>query len=341
MTLSDQALHDLALPLNPARVEALPAGHPAAGKPYLPGDDVIRRANEIFGFAGWSFSAGQPFALAQGDADGKGTVWAAMGRVTVGEASYEDMGTNTQSGWGAHAIEMSAKGAVTDAVKRCLTYLGDQFGLVLRDKDLTPEQLAAAWKGAQAPAPPQTSGDLVQVEIVLNASKNHSDATAILSRLLGVERVTKKAIGEYMIANGLIAPGLLARMAEERKRSGSQTASQPAQPAQGAKPAAETADAQYAWLPGLQALRKRDFVAVDNEAIGAVVDAKDVGLMAAIDRWIFANGPTDDVYGRARELLILAGKWRLDHLPAREPSGVAPAGGKSGSFSERVRGDGR
>lgn len=161
MSLSERSLHELALPLNPERVVPLPDGHPAAGMPYLPIDDVVSRANEIFGFGGWSTDlVGQPYLLAPGEADGKHEVWAAVVRVTIPAtgASYTDIGTNARSGRGPAALEMSVKGAVSDGVKRCLVYLGDQFGLVLRDKEADRATLHAHWQAAMqrdgaAPAP--------------------------------------------------------------------------------------------------------------------------------------------------------------------------------------------
>jgi len=138
-----ETLAKLKAPLDPSRVATIPDG-PAKGSPYLPGHDVIRTANELFGFGNWGFELVSPPWAERGESKG-GTlyvVWLAMGRVFLrGGYSFADLGSNQQSGPGAAAVEMSIKGAVTDSLKRCLMHLGDQFGLVLYDKETKRAEL--------------------------------------------------------------------------------------------------------------------------------------------------------------------------------------------------------
>lgn len=163
--LSENAIAELRKPLDPRRVTTMQSG-PAVGVPYLTAWDCIERANEIFGPAGWSFDlVGTPWVIesgVQGNASTKYEVWAAMGRVTVAGASYSDIGTNVRSGEGSGGLEMAVKGAVSDALKRCLRLLGDQFGLVLYDKSLGRTDLEAMYQESQqttttppSPAPHQ------------------------------------------------------------------------------------------------------------------------------------------------------------------------------------------
>lgn len=154
------ALHAaLSAPLDPARVKVGEIG-PLSGVPYLDGEDVIRTANEIFGFGGWGFRVlGLPIKLESGTYK-NGTayeVWAVAGELTVtGCEPVSDVGSNIRSGTGPEGLEMSYKGAATDCLKRCLVRYGDQFGLVLRDKDTSGadiRQQRAEWEAQQgAPA---------------------------------------------------------------------------------------------------------------------------------------------------------------------------------------------
>ena len=108
------------------------------GVDYLEGHDVIRRANELFGYGNWGYEViGQPYAIEEGASKG-GTpyqVWVCAVRLTVRDGfSILEYGTNTRSGTGSDGLEMAFKGCITDGVKRCLKAFGDQFGLVLYHK---------------------------------------------------------------------------------------------------------------------------------------------------------------------------------------------------------------
>lgn len=148
--LSEETMRQLDVPLNPNLISVLQAG-PASGEPYLETFVVISEANAVFGVGGWGFVLdGPPFILAKGDdpsKPGKNDVWAAIGRVTLaGGESHGDMGTNTQSGPGPAAVEMAAKGSVSDCLKRCMTHLADRLGLVLRDKQTNRAEIERRWR---------------------------------------------------------------------------------------------------------------------------------------------------------------------------------------------------
>lgn len=166
---SDSQLAQLRSPLDPSRIKE----RAESGKTfsYLDGEDVIRTANRIFGFGMWSSEAleltqtSQQFMgiaykdggksvrplgnlgdLQSGEKAGYTVGWLARVQVTVRhyddgnsawlEARYTDVGhgdgINMPSLAGAN--EFAAKEATTDALKRCLRFLGDQFGLTLWDK---------------------------------------------------------------------------------------------------------------------------------------------------------------------------------------------------------------
>jgi len=129
---------------------------------YLASHHVIAEANRIFGFGNWAtevmslkqvdrteyekppYKAGDPpkqmisisflchtkLTIQQGDRS----------------VSHEDTGFgNGVAGANAYGIgsciELASKEAVTDALKRCLRYYGDKFGLSLYDKDNAPMTL--------------------------------------------------------------------------------------------------------------------------------------------------------------------------------------------------------
>lgn len=125
--------------LNHERIVTFSSG-PQRGIKYLEGHDVIVAANRIFGYGNWGYRlVGQPWVLEDGTQGQNGTpyqVWAAAVELTItGCHPILELGTNTRQGAGSASLEMAIKGAVTDGMKRCLKNFGDQFGLVLYDKD--------------------------------------------------------------------------------------------------------------------------------------------------------------------------------------------------------------
>mgnify|MGYP001073466601 CR=1 FL=1 len=125
---------------------------------YLASFHVIAEANRIFGFDAWD---SEILSLSQVDKteyekppykagdDPKQMIsisYLCKLRVTVkageNQVIREDVGFgngvagNTAYGIGS-CIELASKEAVTDALKRCMRYFGDKFGLTLYDKDNT------------------------------------------------------------------------------------------------------------------------------------------------------------------------------------------------------------
>jgi len=104
---------------------------------YIEGHHVIREANRIFGFDGWSLDV-KPLDVKNCGTNAKGNVvYHAMAMVTVMALGVAR--TDVGSGIGIaksepDAIESATKEAVTDAMKRALRTFGDQFGNALYDK---------------------------------------------------------------------------------------------------------------------------------------------------------------------------------------------------------------
>ena len=155
----DGTVRELDQPLDPSRVATM------RGAKYLEGFDVIQRANEVFGYGAWGVEITKdPYCIEKGEQGQNNTpyeVWAAHIRLQIiGALPIEEIGTNVRQGKGADGLEMSIKGAVTDALKRAFHHYGNQFGLSLYDKSpeaQRPTQQARPQTQAQRGGSPATS----------------------------------------------------------------------------------------------------------------------------------------------------------------------------------------
>lgn len=153
-------LTKLAAPLDPNRVKHR-EGSGGRSLSYLEGHDVIRTANEVFGIGGWGYVVNdltcigtEPFErkdFKTGETKkGIRVGYRALVMARIGEVSFEEVGYGDAQEYNGSTItphELASKEAVTDALKRALKNLGDQFGLVLYDK-FAPEH-----NGRNATAP--------------------------------------------------------------------------------------------------------------------------------------------------------------------------------------------
>ena len=142
MNLDQQRL--LGEPLDASRIKQRSKG---AGPKlsYLETHDVIRAANEIFGFGKWGHEVTELRALepiAVHNSDQKAGICVGYvcvvrltveGCVPVSGVGYGD-GTEYRESAAVTAHELAAKEAESDALKRALKNYGDQFGLALYDK---------------------------------------------------------------------------------------------------------------------------------------------------------------------------------------------------------------
>ena len=173
-TQADRALWELRQPLDMSHVKRRQA--PGNGSlPYMEGCEVIERANAIFDFA-WSFDLlAEPKILRWNkavmtwnqqercnrpslDANGNpqieevGIVYV-TGKVTVilgGQPySHADLGRCVFSGDTPEALDMALAGSATDCLKRCFRQLGEQFGSMFYDRDITQNTATLSPKGRQ------------------------------------------------------------------------------------------------------------------------------------------------------------------------------------------------
>ena len=100
---------------------------------YVESWHVIKEANRIFGFDGWSSETLETSLVAE---DSKCVSYIAKVRITVGNVIREGTGAgHGRMGGIGDKHESAIKEAESDARKRCLMQFGDSFGLSLYDKD--------------------------------------------------------------------------------------------------------------------------------------------------------------------------------------------------------------
>lgn len=170
--LANEIVAALGEPLDPNRVRRR-AGRGGGKFEYLAGHDVKRQLNRIFGFGGWKTKRISNVLIEAVEVKGKGdtTGWHVGYQATAEVSvllddgtwvSYQDDGYGDGVEYGpaarVTACELAIKEAVTDAIKRAATCLGDQFGLILYAKDdevkrIGREQNAAASRGVAVSIP--------------------------------------------------------------------------------------------------------------------------------------------------------------------------------------------
>lgn len=152
--LSPRQYAVLLSPLAESRVQQLKTGSRAK---YVESWDVIRYLDRIFGLTGWSDDVDyrlvseriHPDPREGKTGDVVSVVYTAHVVLTIkcpvcGEelTHFSDVGGGDQLNQPLNNIGdahgSAAKGAVSDALKRCARKLGDQFGLPLYDKDIRP-----------------------------------------------------------------------------------------------------------------------------------------------------------------------------------------------------------
>jgi len=137
---SPEQIAELEKPLDESRVQRRPDG-----LTYLPTYDVIETANRIFGYGGWHREIKRLEKIYEDTSEGTYSVgYLCECRIRIGEVIHEDVGfgSGVSSADPSRAYETALKGAVSDALKRCLRALGDQFGLSLYRKH-EPEETSA------------------------------------------------------------------------------------------------------------------------------------------------------------------------------------------------------
>jgi len=138
---TDAQIEQLEQELDSNRIKSRSKGN--VNLSYLEGFDVIETANSIFGFGNWSYAITTLEQVSEEQNSNQNTVicYKAIVKLTVQDLEHsksihrEDIGFGTGISKSlADAHEGAGKEAVTDALKRGLKSLGNQFGLSLYDK---------------------------------------------------------------------------------------------------------------------------------------------------------------------------------------------------------------
>lgn len=145
----DKISDQLKAPLDPKHIKPPPAGK--FGE-YVDGLHVIREANRIFGFNGWSYTVERleqthsgVYQIGPGKEQFRCSFLCAV-RVNVGGVIREGLAVGTGNGKPENAgdvIESAVKEAETDALKRALRTFGNTFGLALYEKDKAAREVAS------------------------------------------------------------------------------------------------------------------------------------------------------------------------------------------------------
>jgi hypothetical protein len=183
---------ELDKPLDPERIKGR-EGPSGQNLSYLSQDDVKRRANALFGFGGWEYKpdwveciGSEPVERTVKNEDGStfkqsGTRVAYKAQVCVtikalDGASYTDVGYGEDVSYTSvlQPHELAEKEAVSDAVKRAMVALGDQFGLSLYEKKpAAGGRHAGRGQQARAEQPTRTPPTLTENDLrAIHAERN-------------------------------------------------------------------------------------------------------------------------------------------------------------------------
>ena len=160
MTFSDQQVQLLNEPIKKANVSTRWGDKKQTFQlSYVEGWHVIKVANRIFGFGGWSSEKVDLKFISE---DSSSITYIARVKITVGNVVKEGVGAgHGRMGGIGDKHESAIKEAETDARKRAFMQFGDQFGLSLYDKHQAwaKESSTPKAKPAIKTEPPKAKGD--------------------------------------------------------------------------------------------------------------------------------------------------------------------------------------
>ena len=160
MTFSDKQVQLLNEPIKKANVSTRWGDKKQTFQlSYVEGWHVIKEANRIFGFGGWSSETVDLKFISE---DSSSITYIARVKITVGNVVKEGVGAgHGRMGGIGDKHESAIKEAETDARKRAFMQFGDQFGLSLYDKHQAwaKESSTPKAKPAIKTEPPKAKGD--------------------------------------------------------------------------------------------------------------------------------------------------------------------------------------
>ena len=144
---NDKQAQVLAYELDNSRIKSRTKGNVELS--YLEGFDIIDTANKIFGFGNWTYAISTLELVSQETNQNQNSVicYKAIVNVVIHDLQHSKHISREDVGFGtgiakslADAHESAGKEAVTDALKRALRSVGNQFGNSLYDKSKTNER---------------------------------------------------------------------------------------------------------------------------------------------------------------------------------------------------------
>jgi DNA recombination protein Rad52 len=192
--------------LDPAAIKPPPQGK--FGE-YVDGLHVIREANRIFGFDGWSYTVErleqthmQVHTLKgrDGPYEQLRCAFLCAVRVNVDGVIREGLAVGVGNGKPENAgdvIESAVKEAETDALKRALRTFGNTFGLALYDKDKANREVASP------PIPFDATKTRDRIKAAIAAAADQSKLDALWSHAAtkdAVSKLTEAMQGELQAA---------------------------------------------------------------------------------------------------------------------------------------------
>ena len=157
MTFTKEQTEQLNQPIDPKNVETRDGNRSGSLQlAYVESWHVIKEANRIFGFDGWSSETIQLDCV---QSDALCVTYIAKVRVTVGDVIREGVGAGHGKGERVNLgdkHESAVKEAESDARKRALMQFGNQFGLSLYDAK-------KAWKNPKKDRTPVSTQNLTVV----------------------------------------------------------------------------------------------------------------------------------------------------------------------------------
>jgi len=187
---------------------------PAAS--YLESYDVIKKANEVFGYGGWGTRI---VDVKDYEVGGKTACMVVLELMIEGALPRQDVGVvvaaqSRDKELTPEALETALKGAASDALKRAFRHFGTQFGNDLYDKERNNGKTAA--RPAAQPAPrstPQPARERTQAEDAAQLKRWLEKKAEAAKKLKG--QITENQIG-YL--NGLLCTIFGAGELDERDR---------------------------------------------------------------------------------------------------------------------------
>ena len=157
MTFTKEQTEQLNQPIDPKNVETRDGNRSGSLQlAYVESWHVIKEANRIFGFDGWSSETIQLDCV---QSDDLCVTYIAKVRVTVGDVIREGVGAGHGKGKSVNLgdkHESAVKEAESDARKRAFMQFGSQFGLSLYDR-------TKAWKNPKKDRTPVSTQNLTVV----------------------------------------------------------------------------------------------------------------------------------------------------------------------------------